>query len=110
MGKLEAKELAKQMRARVELPETYDNRVPSHLSGDEQQRVAIARTLAQGCKIILADEPTGNLDTTNTQNIVESLKSLAHEDGCTVIIVTHDPAVAEQADVILQMKGGSWER
>ena len=107
--KREAKELAKQMRARVELPETYDNRLPSHLSGGEQQRVAIARTLAQGCKIILADEPTGNLDTTNTQNIVEILKSLAHDDGCTVIIVTHDPAVAEQADVVLQMKDGSWE-
>lgn len=108
MGKLEAKELAKQMRTRVELPETYDNRLPSHLSGGEQQRVAIARTLAQGCKIILADEPTGNLDTANTQNIVEILKSLAHDDGCTVIIVTHDPAVAEQADVVLQMKDGSW--
>ena len=81
---------------------------PSQLSGGEQQRVAIARTLAQGCKIILADEPTGNLDSTNTRNIVEILRSLAHDDGCTVIIVTHDPAVAEQADVVLQMKDGSW--
>ena len=106
--KKESVALAHEMRERVELPDTYDKRLPSHLSGGEQQRVAIARALAQGCKIILADEPTGNLDSTNTRNIVEILKSLAHKDGCTVIIVTHDPAVAEQADVILQMKDGAW--
>lgn len=104
----EAATLTKEVRARVDLPEAYDKRLPSHLSGGEQQRVAIARTLAQGCKIILADEPTGNLDSVNTENIVKILCSLAHEDGCTVIIVTHDPAVAEQADVVLRMKDGSW--
>lgn len=104
----DAKKLARQMRERVGLPESYDDRLPAHLSGGEQQRVAIARTLAQGCKIILADEPTGNLDTANTGNIVEILKSLAHKDGSTVIIVTHDPAVAEQADVVLQMRDGTW--
>lgn len=104
----QAMALAHQVRERVELSATYDKRLPSHLSGGEQQRVAIARALAQGCKIILADEPTGNLDSTNTRNIVEILRSLAHDDGCTVIIVTHDPAVAEQADVVLQMKDGSW--
>lgn len=106
--KKEAHAIAAQMRERVELAAAYDKRLPAHLSGGEQQRVAIARTLAQGCKIILADEPTGNLDSTNTHNIVEILKSLAHDDGCTVIIVTHDPAVAEQADAVLQMKDGSW--
>lgn len=104
----EAVALAREVRERVELPATYDKRLPSHLSGGEQQRVAIARTLAQGCKIILADEPTGNLDTANTRNIVEILKSLAHDDGCTVIIVTHDPAVAEQADTVLRMRDGMW--
>lgn len=104
----EAATLTKEVRARVDLPEAYDKRLPSHLSGGEQQRVAIARTLAQGCKIILADEPTGNLDSVNTENIVKILCSLAHDDGCTVIIVTHDPAVAEQADVVLRMKDGSW--
>ena len=106
--KKESVALAREVRERVELPANYDKRLPSHLSGGEQQRVAIARALAQGCKIILADEPTGNLDSTNTRNIVEVLRSLAHEDGCTVIIVTHDPAVAEQADVVLQMKDGAW--
>ena len=108
MPKKESVALAREVRERVELPANYDKRLPSHLSGGEQQRVAIARTLAQGCKIILADEPTGNLDSTNTRNIVAILRSLAHNDGCTVIIVTHDPAVAEQADTVLQMKDGSW--
>ena len=108
VSKGEAAILAQEVRERVELPAAYDKRLPAHLSGGEQQRVAIARTLAQGCKIILADEPTGNLDSTNSRNIVEILCSLAHDDGCTVIIVTHDPAVAEQADTVLQMKDGSW--
>ena len=108
MPRKESVALARGVRGRVELPTNYDKRLPSHLSGGEQQRVAIARTLAQGCKIILADEPTGNLDSTNTRNIVEILRSLAHDDGCTVIIVTHDPAVAEHADAVLQMKDGSW--
>lgn len=104
----EAAALTKEVRARVDLPEAYDKRLPSHLSGGEQQRVAIARTLAQGCKIILADDSTGNLDSVNTENIVKILCSLASDDGSTVIIVTHDPAVAEQADVVLRMKDGSW--
>ena len=108
MPQKESARLAREVRERVGLPAAYDKRLPSHLSGGEQQRVAIARTLAQGCKIILADEPTGNLDSTNTRNIVEILRSLAHDDGCTVIIVTHDPAVAEHADAVLQMKDGSW--
>lgn len=106
--KKELRRVAAEARERVELPSTYDKRLPSHLSGGEQQRVAIARTLAQGCKIILADEPTGNLDSANTSNIVQILRSLAHDDGCTVIIVTHDHAVAEQCDTVLQMKDGSW--
>lgn len=107
MPKKEMTSLALEVRKRVELPEAYDKRLPRHLSGGEQQRVAIARTLAQGCKIILADEPTGNLDSANTRNIVEILCSLAHDEGCTVIIVTHDPSVAGQADIVLQMKDGS---
>ncbi len=108
MPRKESVALAREVRERVELPANYDKRLPSHLSGGEQQRVAIARTLAQGCKIILADEPTGNLDSTNTRKIVEILRSLAHDDGCTVIIVTHDTAVADKADTVLQMKDGSW--
>ncbi len=106
MKKEESLARARQMRERVELSENYDDRLPEHLSGGEQQRVAIARTLAQGSKIILADEPTGNLDSKNTENIVEILRALAHEDGATVIIVTHDLAVADKADVVLRMSDG----
>ena len=94
-----------------ELPEGLDARVEqggTNFSGGQKQRVAIARALSYDPDIILADEPTGNLDTANTQNVVQILRKLAHEDGCTVIIVTHDPAVAEQADVVLQMRDGQW--
>jgi putative ABC transport system ATP-binding protein len=76
------------------------------LSGGEQQRVAIARALASGSEIILADEPTGNLDSTNSRSIVGILRDLAHEHDRCVIIVTHDPAVADAADVVLKMKDG----
>lgn len=81
-------------------------RFPSRLSGGEQQRVAIARSLASGAKVILADEPTGNLDSANTQNIINILCGIAHEKGYCVIIVTHDAEVAEQADVELRMRDG----
>ena len=108
MPSKEALALAHEMRERVELPAPYDKRLPNHLSGGEQQRVAIARTLAQGSKILLADEPTGNLDSTNTRNIVEILRKLAHEEDSTVIVVTHDNSVAEQADVVLRMLDGKW--
>ena len=81
-------------------------RFPSKLSGGERQRVAIARSLASNAKIILGDEPTGNLDGANTQNIVDILCSLAHEQGYCVIIVTHDMEVAEAADVALRMRDG----
>ena len=76
------------------------------LSGGEQQRVAIARALASGTELILADEPTGNLDSENSRNIVEILQRLAHDEGRCVIIVTHDPTVAESADKILHMQDG----
>ena len=79
---------------------------PAQLSGGEQQRVAIARALAAGSEIILADEPTGNLDTENTENIVSILGALAREAGRCVIIVTHDPAVSAAADVVLHMRDG----
>ena len=76
------------------------------LSGGEQQRVAIARALTSGSEIILADEPTGNLDSENSRIIIEIMQKLAHENDRCVIIVTHDPAVAEAADVVLRMQDG----
>ena len=81
-------------------------RFPDELSGGEQQRVAIARALAAGSRVILADEPTGSLDSDNGRMIVETLQRLAHQEERCVIVVTHDPAVAEAADVRLHMQDG----
>jgi len=85
-------------------------RFPSHLSGGEQQRVAIARSLSAGARILLADEPTGNLDGANTKNIMEILRKLAHDDGYCVIIVTHDMEAADVADVVYRMRDGALTR
>lgn len=86
-------------------PDQY-KRLPATLSGGEQQRVAIARTLAAGSPIVLADEPTGNLDSANSKNIVEILRDLAHKENRCVIIVTHDQAVADNADISIMMQDG----
>ncbi len=107
MNRKQADALAKEKLLQVGLTEDQFKRFPNMLSGGEQQRVAIARALASGSEIILADEPTGNLDSTNSQNIVEILRQLAHKNDRCVIIVTHDPAVAEAADVVLKMKDGT---
>ena len=98
--------VAREKLLQVGLKGDQFKRLPNMLSGGEQQRVAIARALASGSEIILADEPTGNLDSTNSRNIVEILRDLAHDHNRCVIIVTHDPAVAEAADVVLNMKDG----
>ena len=108
VGGKEADAVAREKLLQVGLKEDQFKRLPNMLSGGEQQRVAIARALASGSEIILADEPTGNLDSTNSRNIVEILHRLAHENDRCVIIVTHDPAVAELSDVVLQMRDGKW--
>lgn len=82
------------------------NRFPHMLSGGEQQRIAIARSLASGAKLILADEPTGNLDVANGKLIVRLLSHLVHRENYTVVIVTHDTNISEIADVVLQMTDG----
>ena len=82
-------------------------RFPANLSGGEQQRVAIARSLATGAGVLLADEPTGNLDGENSRNVVELLTRLAHEEGYCVVIVTHDLAVAEASDLVYRMVDGA---
>lgn len=89
----------------VDLEKKADS-YPTELSGGEQQRVAIARALGMDTKILLADEPTGNLDTANSENIYSILQSLAHDDGYCVIIVTHDRTLAQKADDILELKDG----
>ena len=106
INKNDAKPKAEVYLARVGItPEKY-RRFPSNLSGGEQQRVAIARSLASGAQTILADEPTGNLDVENSDNIMEILCGLAHDDGYCVIVVTHDMDVADKADVIYKMRDG----
>lgn len=77
-----------------------------HLSGGEQQRVAIARSLANDPKVILADEPTGNLDTANSDRAFELLKNLVHHGDKALLLVTHNPAIAEACDWIHEMKDG----
>ena len=96
---------AEALLADLQLAHRRDAKV-EWLSGGEQQRVAIARALVSGSRIILADEPTGNLDSENGRNIVEILKRLSYEEGCCVVIVTHDPAVAAEADITVKMQDG----
>lgn len=79
-------------------------RYPANLSGGEQQRVAIARALSTGAGILLADEPTGNLDENNSVQVMELLLELAHTRNRCVIVVTHDLELAARADQILPMK------
>lgn len=79
----------------------------NQLSGGEQQRVAIARAIATEPPIILADEPTGNLDNENSKNIISLLKSMAHERQKCVIVVTHSEEIAAEADVRYVMSDGS---
>ncbi len=100
------KKLAEEKLHAVGLDETYYKRLPAMLSGGEQQRVAIARALASDAKIILADEPTGNLDTENSEIVIDLLQKLAHEQNYCVIVVTHDMSIADKADEVLRLKDG----
>jgi putative ABC transport system ATP-binding protein len=80
--------------------------IPSELSGGEQQRVAIARALVREPRVILADEPTGNLDSRTGAEIIETLASLAADRGTTVIVATHDTGLADRAPRRLAMRDG----
>ncbi len=110
VGTKAARERAKALLESVGIGEEKFRRFPANLSGGEQQRVAIARSLATGAGVLLADEPTGNLDGENSRNVVELLTRLAHEEGYCVIIVTHDPAIAEASDLVFRMADGVLEQ
>jgi putative ABC transport system ATP-binding protein len=98
------KEKALELMKSVGLKESYADRKVLRISGGEQQRVAIARSLSYNPKMIVADEPTGNLDKQTEKEILEIFKSLAHEDSKCVIIVTHSPNVCDMVDCVYDLK------
>lgn len=104
-SKEEAEKKALELLKRVGLAEKADAK-PKQLSGGQQQRVAIARALASEAKVLLADEPTGNLDEDTAREIIELIKKTAHELGKCVIVVTHSKQLAEEADVVLAINQG----
>ncbi len=101
-----AKEKALQLINEMGITEGRYKNLPLMLSGGEQQRIAIARALASNSKVILADEPTGNLDTENGNNVIDILTKLAHEKNYCVIIITHDLGIAQKADCVYRMTDG----
>ena len=97
--------MAKNRLEQVGLGQRLDHR-PGQLSGGEQQRVAIARALVNHPDLILADEPTGNLDTETGTEVTQLLQKLNREENVAIVIITHDPGVAEVADRVVKMEDG----
>lgn len=98
--------MAREMLAAVGLV-GYDKRKPTQMSGGQQQRVGIARALIGNPKIIFADEPTGNLDSVTSREVMELMTKMVKDHGQTLLIVTHDPAMAEFADRIVTIQDGN---
>ena len=101
----EALRKAKDVLRRLGLDDKCD-RLANKLSGGEQQRVAIARALVHSPALLLADEPTGNLDTANSERVFQLLVKFAREEKIAVILVTHNPEIADNCDHIISMKDG----
>lgn len=104
-GKREARKMAEQILDKMELGDRLDHR-PGELSGGEQQRVAVARAAVLKPDIILADEPTGNLDTVTGEKIFQLLLQLNREEGMTLVVVTHSPVLAGKLGKIINMADG----
>jgi len=105
-SKQERRQRARELLDQVELTGSKQSRKPGKLSGGEQQRVAIARALANKPKLILADEPAGNLDSQTAGTIIELLRTLAHSQDTTVLVVTHDEAIASSSDRTFRLTDG----
>jgi putative ABC transport system ATP-binding protein len=101
----QAKEQAREALEKVGLEDRMEF-IPDQLSGGQRQRVAIARAIAGSRPLLLADEPTGNLDVKSGQEIIDLFKQLCKEDGTSVLMVTHDPTLASMADRMLLLKDG----
>ncbi len=101
----DAEEKARKLLSKLNLRERVYHR-PSQMSGGEQQRVAIARAVINGPEIILADEPTGNLDTSNTKVVMDIFTELNREKNITIVIATHDDFVASFCNRIIKLKDG----
>ncbi|MDR3560237.1 MAG: ABC transporter ATP-binding protein [Negativicutes bacterium] len=101
----EKRQKAMALIERVGLAHRINNR-PGELSGGEKQRVAIARALINSPKVVLADEPTGNLDSTTGQEVINLLVSLSKEQGVALLVATHDEKLAQAAERIIYMKDG----
>ena len=104
-GQKQARTMASETLSWVEM-ESYENRLPYQLSGGQMQRVAIARALANGPSILLADEPTGNLDTTTSEIILALLRRVSDQRNTTVLMATHSVEAAGIADTIVRLQDG----
>lgn len=105
-SRAERKQRAAELLEQVGLTGDKQKRKPGRLSGGEQQRVGIARALANRPKLILADEPTGNLDSKTGQNIIGLLKNLAKSEKTTILAVTHDASIENQCDRVFRIRDG----
>lgn len=103
------KQYATDILTRVGIAAEDVNRNVTHLSGGQQQRVAIARTMVCDAPLVVADEPTGNLDEQNTQSIIEQFQQLAHSEGKCVILVTHESDVAAQCDEQIKLANNEFQ-
>jgi putative ABC transport system ATP-binding protein len=106
VNRSEAEEKALKLLEKVGLSPRA-NHLPKQLSGGEQQRVAVARALANDPKIIFADEPTGKLDKANSKLVIDILENLSHENGMSVIMITHDENIAKRFSRVIKLENGS---
>jgi putative ABC transport system ATP-binding protein len=108
-GRADAAARAKALLEEVDLT-SRGHHYPSQLSGGEQQRIALARALSNDPPILLADEPTGNLDLANGQHVMDVLLEIRRARGATLVLATHDMSLAGRADAVLRLRGGHAER